>query len=62
VPYSSSCGVLPLGNALIGDRFVRYTVILIASAYKNLGKPDAEINIVRARDIIILLTRFVTPF
>jgi hypothetical protein len=53
VPYSSSCGVLPLGNALIGDRFVRYTVILIASAHKDLGKPGAEINIVRARDIII---------
>jgi hypothetical protein len=23
VPYSISCGILPLGNALIGDRFVR---------------------------------------
>jgi hypothetical protein len=62
VPYSSSCGVLPLGNALVGDRFVRYTVVLIASAYKDLGKPGAEINIVRARDIIIWLARSVTPF
>jgi hypothetical protein len=62
VPYSSSCGVLPLGNVLIGDRFVRYTVILIASAHKDLGKPGAEINIVRARDTIILLIRSVTPF
>ena len=53
MPYSSSCGVLPLDNALIGDRFVRYTVVLIVSAYKDLGKPGAEINIVRARDIII---------
>jgi hypothetical protein len=62
VLYSSSCGILPLGNALIGDRFVRYTVILIASAYKDLGKPDTEINIVRARDTIIPLARFTTPF
>jgi hypothetical protein len=62
VSYSSSCGVLLLGNALIGDRFVRYTVILIASAYKDLGKSGAEINIVRARDIIIPLARSVTPF
>jgi hypothetical protein len=53
VPYSSLCGVLPLGNALVGDRFVRYTVILIASAHKDLGKSGAEINIVRTRDIII---------
>jgi hypothetical protein len=53
MPYSSSCGVLPLGNALVGDRFVRYTVVLIASAYKDLGKPGTEINIVRARDTII---------
>jgi hypothetical protein len=53
VPYSSLCDILPLGNALIGDRFVRYTVVLIVSAYKDLGKPGAEINIVRARDIII---------
>jgi hypothetical protein len=62
VPYSSSCGVLPLGNALVGDRFVRYTVVLIASAYKDLGKSGAEINIVRARDTIILLARSITPF
>jgi hypothetical protein len=62
VPYSSSCGILPLGNVLVGDRFVRYTVILIASAYKNLSKPGAEINIVQARDTIILLTRSITPF
>jgi hypothetical protein len=62
MPYNSSCDVLPLGNTLIGDRFVRYTVILIASAYKDLGKPDAEINIVRARDIIIWLDHFITPF
>jgi hypothetical protein len=53
VPYSSSCDILPLGNALVGDRFVRYTVVLIASAYKDLGKPGTEINIVRARDTII---------
>jgi hypothetical protein len=53
VPYSSLCNVLLLDNALIGDRFVRYIVILIASAYKDLDKPGAEINIVRARDIII---------
>jgi hypothetical protein len=53
VPYSNSCDILPLGNALVGDRFVRYIVILIASAYKDLDKPGAEINIVRARDIII---------
>jgi hypothetical protein len=62
MPYSSSCDILPLGNALIGDRFVRYTVILIASAYKDLDKPGAKINIVRARDTIIPLTRSVTPF
>jgi hypothetical protein len=62
VPYSSLCGVLPLGNILVGDRFVRYTVVLIASAYKDLGKPGAEINIVRARDTIIPLDRFVMPF
>jgi hypothetical protein len=62
VPYSSSCGVLFLGNALIGDRFVRYTVVLIASAYKDLGKPNAEINIIRARDITIPLARSITPF
>jgi hypothetical protein len=53
MPYNSSYGVLPLDNALIGDRFVRYIIILIVSAYKDLGKPDAEINIVRARDTII---------
>jgi hypothetical protein len=53
MPYSNSCDVLPLGNALVGDRFVRYTVILIASTHKDLGKPGAEINIVRARDTII---------
>jgi hypothetical protein len=53
VPYSSSCGILPLGNALVSDRFVRYTVILIASTHKDLDKPGAEINIVRARDTII---------
>jgi hypothetical protein len=62
VSYSNLCSVLPLGNALVGDRFVRYTVILIVSAYKDLGKPGAEINIVRARDIIIPLARFTTPF
>jgi hypothetical protein len=62
VLYSSLCGVLPLGNVLVGDRFVRYTVVLIAFAYKDLGKPGAEINIVRARDIIIWLARFITPF
>jgi hypothetical protein len=62
VPYSSSYGVLPLGNALIGDRFVRYTVILIASAHKDLGKSGTEINIVRARDITIPLARSATPF
>jgi hypothetical protein len=62
MPYSSSCGVLPLGNALVSDRFVRYTVVLIASAYKDLSKPGAEINIVRARDTIIWLARFITPF
>jgi hypothetical protein len=62
MPYNSSCGVLPLGNTLVGDRFVRYTVVLIVSAHKNLSKPGAEINIVRARDIIIWLTRSVTPF
>jgi hypothetical protein len=62
MPYSSSCNILLLGNVLISDRFVRYTVILIASAHKNLDKPGAEINIVRARDIIIWLTRFITPF
>jgi hypothetical protein len=62
MPYSSLCGVLPLGNALVGDRFVRYTVVLIVFAYKDLGKPSAEINIVRARDIIIPLTRSTTPF
>jgi hypothetical protein len=60
--YNSSCGILPLGNALIGDRFVRYTVILIVSAHKDLGKSGTEINIIRARDIIISLTRFITPF
>jgi hypothetical protein len=53
VSYSSSCGILPLDNVLVGDRFVRYIVILIASAHKDLGKPGTEINIVRARDIII---------
>jgi hypothetical protein len=62
VPYSNLYGVLPLGNALVGDRFVRYTVVLIASAHKDLGKSGVEINIVRARDIIIPLVYFVTPF
>jgi hypothetical protein len=62
VPYSSSYGILPLGNALVGDRFVRYIVVLIVSAHKDLGKSGAEINIVRARDIIIPLARFITPF
>jgi hypothetical protein len=60
--YSSSCGVLPLGNALVGDRFMRYIVVLIVFAYKDLGKSGAEINIVRARDTIIWLARSVTPF
>jgi len=62
VPYNSSCDVLPLDNALVGDRFVRYIVVLIVSAHKDLGKPGTEINIVRARDTITLLTRSVTPF
>jgi hypothetical protein len=53
MPYNSSCDILPLGNTLVGDRFVRYTVVLIASTNKDLGKPGAEINIVRARDTII---------
>jgi hypothetical protein len=53
MPYSSLYDVLPLGNTLISDRFVRYIVVLIAFAHKDLGKSDAEINIVRTRDIII---------
>jgi hypothetical protein len=51
--YSSLYDILPLNNILVGDRFVRYIVILIVSAHKDLNKPGAEINIVRARDIII---------
>jgi hypothetical protein len=62
MPYSSSCDVLPLGNALIGDRFVRYTVVLIAFAHKDLDKPGAKINIVRACDTTIPLARSITPF
>jgi hypothetical protein len=51
-----------LGSVLIGDRFIRYIVVLAASVYRNFENFGAASIIVRIRIIIVLCDRSVTPF
>jgi hypothetical protein len=37
------------GSALIGDRFIKYTVVFAVSAYRDLGNSGAVSIIVRMR-------------
>jgi hypothetical protein len=50
------------GNALIGDRFIRYTVMLAALTYRDFGNSGAANIIVRIRVIIVLFDRLATLF
>jgi hypothetical protein len=51
-----------LRNALIGDRFVKYTAVLAISIYKNFKNSGAINIIVRIHIIIVLIDRSATPF
>jgi hypothetical protein len=53
---------LPEGIAFVGERFARYTVVFVVSAYSIFGIPDAANIKVRARDIIIRIERSAIPF
>jgi hypothetical protein len=53
---------MPLGNALIGDRFVRYIAVFAASAYRDFGSFNAANIIVRIRVMIILFDRSIISF
>jgi hypothetical protein len=53
---------MPLGNVLIGDRFIKYIAMLAASAHKNFESFGAASIIVRIRIIIILFDRSTTLF
>jgi hypothetical protein len=50
------------GNALIGDRFVKYIAVLAAFAYKDFENSGAASIIVRIRIIIVLIDRSAIPF
>jgi hypothetical protein len=47
-----------LGSALIGDQFIRYTVVFATSAYRDLGNFGAANIIVRMRVMIIFYRLF----
>jgi hypothetical protein len=51
-----------LRNALIGDRFIRYTAVLAASAYRDFESSGAASIIVRIRVIIVLFDRSIILF
>jgi hypothetical protein len=53
---------MPLGNVLIGDRFVRYTAMLAVSAYKDLGNFGAANIIMRIYVTIVLIDRSIISF
>jgi hypothetical protein len=53
---------MPLENALIGDRFVKYIAVFAASAHKDFGNFDVINIIVRIHIIIVLFDRSVILF
>jgi hypothetical protein len=53
---------MPLRNALIDDRFIKYIVIFAASAHKDLKSFGAVNIIIRIRIMIVLIDHLIILF
>jgi hypothetical protein len=49
-------------NALIGDRFIKYTAVFATFAYKNSESSGAASIIILIHVIIVLIDRLIIPF